>query len=133
MADNQEPERIGLYVQSEDDTDAVYISIPHNQLQIWDEKADEMGVSRSEAIRAWTEIGRKMYDRYDPTLEERGTKDGVNPLKEVILDNVESGEENARTIDEIGQAVKNAVEERALELLYEDDAIANSGREFYKQ
>jgi metal-responsive CopG/Arc/MetJ family transcriptional regulator len=132
MREEAEPERIGLYVQSEDDTDAVYVSIPRNQLQIWDEEAEEMGVSRSEAIRAWSEAGRKMLDQYDPTSESRNSNDSENPITKVILDEVGVGENNSKSIDEIAESVKEKVEEEALDLLYESEEVENTGREFYK-
>ena len=132
MREEAEPERIGLYVQSEDDTDAVYVSIPRNQLQIWDKEAEEMGVSRSEAIRAWSEVGRKMLDQYDPTGETDNSNEGVNPITKVILDEVDVGESNSKSIDEIAESVKKKVEEEALDLLYQSEQVENSGREFYK-
>lgn len=95
-----------------------------------DMRADEMGTSRSEAIRILTAIGMNMFDKYNPTETNQTTNS--NPIHEVILNHVEIGENSSKSPDEIADDIVESVNEEILELLFESENIEESKGEFYR-
>lgn len=107
------------------------VYVPTKMLDRWDEMADEMDVSRSELVRLLTTVGMNTLDQYDPTSETKQDVQG-SPLNDVILDHVDVGEKNAKSIDEIADDIADSVLEQALELLFKTDNIRETKNQFYK-
>lgn len=107
------------------------VQVPPRMLDRWDEMADKMDISRSELVRLLTTVGMNTLDQYDPTSEtEQSNQD--NPLNEVILDHLDVGEKNAKSVEEIADDVADSVLEQALELLFETDNVCETKNQFYK-
>lgn len=106
------------------------VQVPQNQLEIWDDEAERRGMDRSSLIRTYAAAGRKMLDEYEP---EKSMDRNRSPLRDVIVEHVPVGEDEARSIDEITERVINQIEDEVWDVLIEDGAISRSGNRFYQQ
>jgi hypothetical protein len=87
------------------------------------EAAEELGLSRSAAIRHWIEIGRRSTIVNDPRNDPE-RKSESNPVKELIPE----GKENSVDIrDELPQLIEDAL----IDIVDEDDEIQRDGFEVY--
>lgn len=107
------------------------VNVPPKMLERWDEMANEMDVTRSELVRLLTTVGINTLEQYDPTSETKQDVQG-SPLNDVILDHVDVGEKNAKSIEEIADDIADSVLEQALELLFKTDNVRETKNQFYK-
>jgi len=106
------------------------VQVPQNQLEIWDNEAEQRGMDRSSLIRVYAAAGRKMLDKYEP---ENTINQNQSPLRDAIIEHVPTAEGEANSIDEITERVINQIEDEVWDVLIEDDAISRSGNKFYQQ
>lgn len=128
-----EPEVVqtDIAIQSGDEKLYTSMTIPQNQLGIWDEEAEKMGLNRSAAIRLWAAAGRRFLDQHDP---DKILDNEADPLKAAVRRHVPKGEENAVSIDAIKETVIEEVEEEVWNVVLESDEIGRvKGNRFYKQ
>jgi len=106
--------------------------VPAYQRDIWDEHADELGMSRSEFVRTMVQAGRKEFGKEpataDGSAQDSGSGDG--DLREQILGILD--ESGPCSWDELLAGVTGDIETRLedrLQDLQENDRIRYSGRD----
>lgn len=125
-----------MATDSEPDTSRTVVQtyVPAYQRDAWDEHAEELGMSRSEFVKAMVQAGRRGFGA-DIDLSGESS-DGSTPgngngtdLTDHVLDAL--SEEGCLSWDELLAAVTGDVEtrlEEALQELQADDQIRYSGR-----
>jgi len=132
---NPEAEVVGIGIQanreeSEQGRKRKTVQVPQNQLEIWDREAERRGMNRSEIIRVYATVGRKMLDEYEA---ESSIDQTHSPLRDAIVEHVPVGEDEASSIDEITKKVINQIEDEVWDVLIEEESISRSGNRFYQQ
>lgn len=99
------------YVPDENPPETVEISlyIPEHQLEIWSEHADELGMNRSEFIRAMVQAGRRDFT-VSPGPSEDAVRDDILQLLEEHGE-LDHSEIVQHLVDEIEADVGDAIVE----------------------
>lgn len=114
----------------------VQVYVPAYQRDLWDEHADELGMSRSEFVKAMVQAGRNGFggeDAADLLEDENNSNDDSvagDELRDRILDCF--SEEEVLSWDELLAAVTGDIESRlesTLQELQEEGQLRYSGRE----
>ncbi len=107
--------------------------VPAYQREVWDDHADELGMSRSEFVKAMVQAGRRHFGKQPATATETTetteTAEGEN-LEAQIVELLAASD--ACTWEELLSGVTDDIEtrlENTLQELQEDDRIRYSGRD----
>lgn len=123
---------------SESDVDTsrtvVQTYVPSYQRDVWDDHADELGMSRSEFVKTMVQAGRKHFGNEPATStgdsSEFGNSGTEGDLESEIVSLLRSAE--ACTWDELLAGVTDDIETRledSLQELQENDRVRYSGRD----
>jgi hypothetical protein len=90
------------------------------------EEAEDMGTNRSALIRRYIIAGRRLSQIYDPREAENvtDTESKDDPIRNLVP----KGKNNAISIEELGEKVKNDI----IDIVENDDQINRDGWEVYK-
>lgn len=90
------------------------------------EEAEDMGTNRSALIRRYIIAGRRLSQIYDPREAENitDTENKDDPIRNLVP----KGKNNAISIEELGEKVKNDI----IDIVENDDQINRDGWEVYK-
>lgn len=90
------------------------------------EEAEDMGTNRSALIRRYIIAGRRLSQIYDPREAENitDTENKDDPIRNLVP----KGKNNAISIEELGEKVKNDI----IDIVENDDQITRDGWEVYK-
>ena len=116
-----------------DDRRSVKTYVPDDQKAIWQEHADELGMSQSEFVRTMVQAGRRGFSidgaenpvEPDPSVSNPGGDDLERRVEAALADGVLSWEE---LVEALSSNFEDRLEE-TLESLQDDNRVRYSGRE----
>lgn len=105
------------------------ITVPDDMKASLEGEAEERGMSVSQLARLYIQVGRKLYDLYDPRNGEKSpdrnnTEDTETPFRTQVPEGVE----NAISLDELVERVDDYI----FDIVEEDPTLNRDGREVYK-
>jgi hypothetical protein len=115
------------------DRKSVKTYVPSEQKRVWEQHADELGMSLSEFVRTMVQGGRRGFAVEEATTDSEGPPEGTDPGGRDLETRVEEAlGSGPRSWEELVEAVVGDVEadlEAALDDLQARDRVRYSGRE----